>query len=100
MMGRWVRKWPVEGHSGNAYVVAVDEFGTYGCSCPRWKFHRAECDHIRAIKIRRAVEETAEKVEMIVLGFSEDARIVRKPVEEKKNRPRKLNDSARMVRAK
>lgn len=47
---KWVKRWEVEGSSGNTYVVAIDDDGNYGCSCPVWKFRRLECKHILQVK--------------------------------------------------
>lgn len=49
-MSKWVKKWSVPGSSGAAWVVSVDEQGTYACSCPVWKFRRRECKHIELVK--------------------------------------------------
>ena len=49
-MPRWIEKWAVEGSRGNQYMVSKAEDGTWGCSCPRWKFRREECKHIQEIK--------------------------------------------------
>ncbi len=48
----WIKRWEVESENGNGkYVVAIDQNGVYGCSCPQWKFRRQECKHIARIKI-------------------------------------------------
>lgn len=47
----WVKKWNVEGSNGDVYVVSQKDDGTFGCSCPAWKFAKApkpDCKHIRA----------------------------------------------------
>jgi hypothetical protein len=53
----WVAKWDVASYSDpdKEYTVAVRKDGTWGCSCPRWKFRRAdlpngECKHIEFLK--------------------------------------------------
>jgi hypothetical protein len=53
----WVAKWDVASYSDpdKEYTVAVRKDGTWGCSCPRWKFRRAdlpngECKHIEYLK--------------------------------------------------
>jgi len=50
---KWIRKWRVPSHreGGGVYVVAQADDGTYGCSCPAWKFRRIECKHIRSVKL-------------------------------------------------
>lgn len=42
---RWQFRWFV-----GQYVVAMDRNGDFGCSCPKWKFKREECDHIAVIR--------------------------------------------------
>lgn len=48
---RWVKKWGVasETSDGVVYVMAVDTFGSYGCSCPSWVHDskRRECKRIK-----------------------------------------------------
>jgi hypothetical protein len=49
--GCWIERWEVQGNTGT-YVVARKVDGSYGCSCPRWKFHKApkqDCKHILAM---------------------------------------------------
>ena len=58
MSNDWVQKWDVESSSSNAvYVVGRRADGTFGCSCPAWKFKkvpegstRPDCKHITEIK--------------------------------------------------
>ena len=45
-MSRWIQKWKVEGSQGAVWIVAKDDQGRYGCSCPLWKFKRVQCHHI------------------------------------------------------
>ena len=54
---KWVQRWevPSDSRPDTSYVVAMDANGNYACSCPRWKFHRAdlpnqECKHIEYVK--------------------------------------------------
>jgi len=49
---RWIKKWevPSESNKNVMYVVALSDKGTFGCSCPVWKFRRQECKHIESIK--------------------------------------------------
>lgn len=43
----WVQKWDVPSSDGRkTYVVAIDDKGKYGCSCPHWKFRKLTCKHI------------------------------------------------------
>jgi hypothetical protein len=49
----WVNFWEVPSHSkpSQAYIVAQRPNGTFGCNCPRWKFHQdTECKHIQDVK--------------------------------------------------
>lgn len=50
MSDKWVKRWDVEGSTGNSYTVAMDAEGNYGCSCPAWVFRRGECKHIQQVK--------------------------------------------------
>lgn len=48
---KWVRKWQV-----GKFVVSINEFGYWGCSCPDWIYQRCklkekrDCFHIFTIK--------------------------------------------------
>jgi len=47
----WVERWDVIGSRGDTYVVSKRQDGSYGCSCPAWRFARApkpDCRHIIA----------------------------------------------------
>jgi len=54
----WVNRWEVQSLStDSSYVVAQKSDGSWGCSCPRWRFskangdgHRPDCKHIRAVR--------------------------------------------------
>ena len=49
---QWLDQWDVTGSNGDPYVVSLKGDGTYACSCPRWKFHKApkvDCKHISAV---------------------------------------------------
>jgi hypothetical protein len=49
-MARWVKSWMVESSTRkNKYTVSYGDDGSWGCSCPSWKYHRNECKHIREI---------------------------------------------------
>lgn len=56
MSQRWVQSWqmPSESRAGVEYTVSVSDDGTWGCSCPRWKFKRVECHHIQEKKLEIA----------------------------------------------
>ena len=52
-MKGWIRKWSVPASSGGTWTVSLKHDGSYGCSCPAWKFARApkpDCHHIAFIK--------------------------------------------------
>lgn len=52
MPGPWIDRWEVKGSKGDLWTVAKKQDGTYGCSCPGWKFKpkpKPNCKHIRAI---------------------------------------------------
>lgn len=47
----WPDRYEVVGHT-DTYIVARKKDATWGCSCPRWKFHKApkiDCKHIKAL---------------------------------------------------
>lgn len=53
----WARRITVRGSQGDRYIVAVSEEGRWGCSCPAWRFKRADaggrrpdCKHILAVQ--------------------------------------------------
>jgi hypothetical protein len=48
----WAERWLVESRTvtGRRYVVARSAAGAWGCSCPRWIFHRARCWHIERVQ--------------------------------------------------
>jgi hypothetical protein len=49
--GKWVSKWRVQSTSDDekTYIVSQAEDGSYGCSCPQWRFRHSECKHIREV---------------------------------------------------
>ena len=52
-MASWIARWDVVGSRGDPWVVSMKADGSFGCSCPGWKFHKApkpDCRHIRAMK--------------------------------------------------
>jgi hypothetical protein len=49
-MAKWQYKCEVPGSQGHTWVVSQAEDGTWGCSCPVWKFKRKECHHIANVK--------------------------------------------------
>ena len=49
-IGKWIKKWTVDGSVDKPWTVSLSDQGIYGCSCPRWKFKREECHHIGQVK--------------------------------------------------
>lgn len=49
-IGKWVRRWTVNGSGEKPWTVSLSDQGIYGCSCPRWKFRREECHHIQQVR--------------------------------------------------
>ena len=52
-MKGWIRKWSVPASAGGTWTVSLKHDGTYGCSCPAWKFAKApkpDCHHIDFIR--------------------------------------------------
>ena len=50
MNDRWAHRWKVPGSDGHEWTVAQAHDGSYGCSCPIWRFKRQECHHIAFVK--------------------------------------------------
>lgn len=49
--GPWIRKWSVPRSDGSGtWTVARRKDGSYGCSCPRWRFKREQCKHIAEVQ--------------------------------------------------
>lgn len=49
----WINKYEVESESGRTYIVAQDNTGSWGCSCPAWTRSarsREDCKHIKAVR--------------------------------------------------
>ncbi len=65
----WIRSWTVPGSEGNEWKVSQRANGTYGCSCPAWKFAHApkpDCHHILAV--RRNPDIGTIKIPAVVLA--------------------------------
>ena len=80
-IGKWIKKWKVKSDSSDReYTVSISENGTWGCSCPVWKFRRQECKHIELVKRGGGIdcEEIPEKP---TFTFA----MIRKPKYEKNN---------------
>lgn len=45
----WIKKWEVGG-TDKVWIVSLSDTGTWGCSCPVWKFKRVECHHIDSVR--------------------------------------------------
>jgi len=71
MADSWVERWYVPKSNGDGYwVVARKQNGRWGCSCPIWKFSkdkdyagnlvRKECHHIRLVRGRTDLVDSAE----------------------------------------
>ena len=47
----WVERYTVPSESSaRIYTVGKKDDGTWGCTCPRYKFHHVECKHIQAVQ--------------------------------------------------
>ena len=54
-MAKWVQSFEVPSTSGDGtYVVSLDKTGSWGCSCPHWKFRRVSCKHILSVQAQVA----------------------------------------------
>ncbi|GAH80784.1 unnamed protein product, partial [marine sediment metagenome] len=61
------------------WIVAIDNDGHYGCSCPVWKFKRQECHHIKLVKMGGGgIIEKANRPEYVLA-------VVNKPILDEKN---------------
>ena len=77
-MAKWIKKWDVQGSKGNTYTVSLGDDGSYGCSCPVWKFRREECKHIKQVKSTNVMGMPIDKPKKAK---------VEKPKSEKPSRP-------------
>lgn len=59
-IGKWVKRWTVNGSEDKPWTVSLSDQGVYGCSCPRWKFKREECHHIQQVKAGGGTEGNGE----------------------------------------
>ena len=53
MSNSWVKRWKVNGSNSSIHTVAQRQDGSWGCSCPAWKFAHApkpDCHHILTVK--------------------------------------------------
>jgi hypothetical protein len=47
----WIERYTVPSESSDRkYTVGKKDDGTWGCTCPRYKFHHEECKHIQAVQ--------------------------------------------------
>ncbi len=61
----WVERWDVPGNNGKTWTVGRRKDGSFGCSCPAWKFAKApkpDCHHIAGIKLGGPPTKTAPRV--------------------------------------
>lgn len=68
-MKGWIRRWSVPSSSGGTWIVSIKHDGTYGCSCPAWKFARTpkpDCHHIAFIRANPSYG--SQEVKKIVLA--------------------------------
>lgn len=64
---RWATRWKVPGSNGQTWTVAQAHDGSWGCSCPIWRFRRQECHHITFIKSNRpACEKPITRPEYVL----------------------------------
>ena len=49
---RWIERFAVSSQTieGREYVVARDQAGEWGCSCPHWIYRRGQCKHIQTVR--------------------------------------------------
>jgi hypothetical protein len=60
----WIRKWSVPASAGGSWTVSLKHDGTYGCSCPAWKFAKGpkpDCRHIEFVRANPSYGEQAFK---------------------------------------
>jgi hypothetical protein len=47
----WIAKWQITGTT--KYTISISKEGSWGCSCPVWKFRREHCKHISFVDVNR-----------------------------------------------
>jgi hypothetical protein len=61
----WIKRYKVTSFTdrSKSYVVALKSDGSWGCSCPAWKFRRqrGDCKHILYVKQYGTVDTSALK---------------------------------------
>ncbi len=58
-MPKWVQSFSVPSSSGHGeYTVSLADDGSYGCSCPHWKFRRQPCRHIATVQEQASTNHT------------------------------------------
>jgi len=73
-MDQWLERWQVPGSNGNTWTVARKKDGSYGCSCPAWKFARApkaDCHHILGVKMAGQAGDSPRVPEVILAHVRE-----------------------------
>jgi hypothetical protein len=99
-MSRWVRKWEVESESSEKiYVVAQNDMGEYGCSCPAWKFQRGEnnkpCKHI--LRIMKQI--TPRSLHDVMVPLSDDEQRKVQQMFESRTKKKALPEETRTIKA-
>jgi len=74
---RWIEKYKVCSRSSRrplqVYTVSLAKDGTWGCSCPSWRFRREQCKHIEDMRtVRGWLGKTPEKLQLILRMEWED----------------------------
>lgn len=68
----WLRRFDVNGSAADPYRVALKSDGSWGCTCPRWKFAKApkpDCKHIA--EVQWALDAAHDPARMRAAGIVE-----------------------------
>ena len=68
-MTTWVQRWQIPGSNGSTWTVARKRDGSFGCSCPAWKFAKApkpDCHHILQVKANPSDQKEIRPPEVIL----------------------------------
>lgn len=65
---QWQNRWGVTGDSGTEYIVAQKADGSFGCSCPGWKFHtpQHDCKHILRVRAEAMGKVRPGKSDLVI----------------------------------
>lgn len=92
-MARWIRYWEVESSNPlsetKTWRVSQAQDGSFGCSCPAWKFAKApkpDCKHIRFIRTKLRPENVGNE------NFYRQVPIQNLPIVQTQQRMRPLTD--------